>query len=89
MPVFTEQMVMAGRPGGRQAAGQEGGGGCEHVHPRQVQQEQLASVMDWLTQQPRAAQLVDKDGPFLSTLGSYLSRYLKEVKHHHIKADKR
>lgn len=45
--------------------------------------------MDWLTNQPRAAQLVDKDGTFLSTLEHYLSRYLKEVKPHHIKADKR
>ncbi|KAB1260057.1 Nicalin [Camelus dromedarius] len=27
----------------------------------QIQQEQLDSVMDWLTNQPRAAQLVDKD----------------------------
>ncbi|XP_047705677.1 nicalin isoform X2 [Prionailurus viverrinus] len=54
-----------------------------------IQQEQLDSVMDWLTNQPRAAQLVDKDGTFLSTLEHYLSRYLKEVKQHHIKADKR
>lgn len=45
--------------------------------------------MDWLTHQPRAAQLVDKDGPLLSTLAHCLSRYLKEVKQHHIKADKR
>nr|KAF6481194.1 nicalin [Molossus molossus] len=55
----------------------------------QIQQEQLDSVMDWLTNQPRAAQLVDKDGTFLNTLEHYLSRYLKEVKQHHIKADKR
>ncbi|XP_074193655.1 BOS complex subunit NCLN isoform X6 [Rhinolophus sinicus] len=55
----------------------------------QIQQEQLDSVMDWLTTQPRAAQLVDKDGTFLNTLEHYLSRYLKEVKQHHIKADKR
>ncbi|XP_030744160.1 nicalin [Echinops telfairi] len=55
----------------------------------QIQQEQLASVMDWLAQQPRAAQLVDKDGPFLSTLEHCLSRYLKDVRQHHVKADKR
>ncbi|XP_008591398.1 PREDICTED: nicalin [Galeopterus variegatus] len=55
----------------------------------QIQQEQLDSVMDWLTYQPRAAQLLDKDGTFLSTLGHYLSRYLKDVKQHHVKADKR
>ena len=45
--------------------------------------------MDWLTSQPRAAQLVDKDSPFLSTLEYYMSRSLKDVKQHHVKADKR
>ncbi|XP_036704029.1 nicalin isoform X3 [Balaenoptera musculus] len=55
----------------------------------QIQQEQLDSVMDWLTTQPRAAQLVGKDGPLLSTLERYLSHYLKEVRPHHVKADKR
>ncbi|XP_038628412.1 nicalin isoform X1 [Tachyglossus aculeatus] len=55
----------------------------------QIQQEQLESVMDWLTNQPRAAQLVDKDSTFLNTLEYYLSRYLKDVKQHHVKADKR
>lgn len=57
--------------------------------PQQVQQEQLDSVMDWLTNQPRAAQLLDKDGTFLSTLEHFLSRYLKDVRQHHVKADKR
>nr|XP_023396743.1 nicalin [Loxodonta africana] len=57
--------------------------------PQQIQQEQLDSVMDWLTHQPRAAQLVDKDSTFLSTLEYYLSRYLKDVKQHYVKADKR
>lgn len=55
----------------------------------QVQREQLDSVMDWLTSQPRAAQLLDKDGTFLCTLGHFLSRYLKDVRQHHVKADKR
>jgi hypothetical protein len=55
----------------------------------QVQQEQLDSVMDWLTNQPRAAQLLDKDGTFLSTLEHFLGRYLKDVRQHHVKADKR
>lgn len=54
-----------------------------------VQQEQIDSVMDWLTNQPRAAQLLDKDGTFLSTLEHFLSRYLKDVRQHHVKADKR
>ncbi|XP_020649848.2 BOS complex subunit NCLN isoform X1 [Pogona vitticeps] len=55
----------------------------------QIQQEQMEAVMDWLTSQPRAAQLVDKDSPFLSTLEYYMSRSLKDVKQHHVKADKR
>nr|XP_056723458.1 BOS complex subunit NCLN isoform X3 [Euleptes europaea] len=55
----------------------------------QIQQEQMVSVMAWLTSQPRAAQLVDKESTFISTLEYYLSRYLKDVKQHHVKADKR
>lgn len=56
---------------------------------QQIQQEQLESVMDWLSSQPRAAQLIDKDSTFLSTLEYYMGRYLKDVKQHHVKADKR
>ncbi|KAF3834778.1 hypothetical protein F7725_027336 [Dissostichus mawsoni] len=33
-----------------------------------VQDEQLSAVVDWLTAQPRAAQLVDKDSSVVSTL---------------------
>ncbi|XP_053558840.1 nicalin [Bombina bombina] len=55
----------------------------------QVQEQQLDSVMQWLTSQPRAAQLVDKDSSLLSTLEYYMSRYLKDVKLYHAKADKR
>ncbi|XP_062815631.1 BOS complex subunit NCLN isoform X4 [Anolis carolinensis] len=54
-----------------------------------IQQEQMEAVMDWLTSQPRAAQLIDRDSPFINTLEYYLSRYLKDVKQHHVKADKR
>uniref|UniRef100_A0AAY4DH10 BOS complex subunit NCLN n=1 Tax=Denticeps clupeoides TaxID=299321 RepID=A0AAY4DH10_9TELE len=54
-----------------------------------VQEEQLSSVVDWLTAQPRAAQLVDKDSSVVSTLEYYFSRYLKDVKQHSTKADKR
>ncbi|KAM6331777.1 BOS complex subunit NCLN isoform 2-T3 [Alca torda] len=54
-----------------------------------IQQEQLESVMDWLSSQPRAAQLIDKDSTFLNTLEYYMGRYLKDVKQHHVKADKR
>ncbi|KAM6331779.1 BOS complex subunit NCLN isoform 4-T5 [Alca torda] len=56
---------------------------------KQIQQEQLESVMDWLSSQPRAAQLIDKDSTFLNTLEYYMGRYLKDVKQHHVKADKR
>ncbi|XP_066551211.1 BOS complex subunit ncln isoform X3 [Amia ocellicauda] len=55
----------------------------------QVQDEQLSSVVDWLTAQPRAAQLIDKDSSVVSTLEYHLSRYLKDVKRHYVKADKR
>lgn len=55
----------------------------------QVQEEQLAAVVDWLTAQPRAAQLVDKDSSVVSTLEYHLGHYLKDVKRHYVKADKR
>ncbi|XP_047443293.1 nicalin-1 isoform X3 [Mugil cephalus] len=55
----------------------------------QVQDEQLSAVVDWLTAQPRAAQLVDKDSSVVSTLEYHLGRYLKDVKRHYVKADKR
>ncbi|MED6291900.1 tRNA (cytosine-5-)-methyltransferase ncl1, partial [Characodon lateralis] len=55
----------------------------------QVQEEHLSAVVNWLTAQPRAAQLVDKDSSVVSTLEYHLSRYLKDVKRHYVKADKR
>ncbi|CAB1445818.1 unnamed protein product [Pleuronectes platessa] len=55
----------------------------------QVQEEQLSAVVDWLTAQPRAAQLLDKDSSVVSTLEYHLGRYLKDVKRHYVKADKR
>nr|XP_006008163.2 PREDICTED: nicalin isoform X2 [Latimeria chalumnae] len=54
-----------------------------------VQEDQLSSIMDWLTSQPRAAQLLEKDSSFLNTMEYYMGRYLKDVKQHSIKADKR
>ncbi|XP_047230238.1 nicalin-1 isoform X4 [Girardinichthys multiradiatus] len=54
-----------------------------------VQEEHLSAVVNWLTAQPRAAQLVDKDSSVVSTLEYHLSRYLKDVKRHYVKADKR
>lgn len=55
----------------------------------QVQGDQLTSLVDWLTAQPRAAQLLDKDSSVVNTLEYYMSRYLKDVKRHLVKADKR
>ncbi|XP_022054114.1 nicalin-1 isoform X3 [Acanthochromis polyacanthus] len=55
----------------------------------QVQEEHLSAVVDWLTAQPRAAQLVDKDSSVVSTLEYHLGRYLKDVRRHYVKADKR
>lgn len=54
-----------------------------------VQDEQLSATVDWLTAQPRAAQLVDKDSSVVSTLEYHLGHYLKDVKRHYVKADKR
>ncbi|XP_035504215.1 nicalin-1 isoform X1 [Scophthalmus maximus] len=55
----------------------------------QVQEDHLSAVVDWLTAQPRAAQLLDKDSSVVSTLEYHLGRYLKDVKRHYVKADKR
>ncbi|KAI5101176.1 nicalin-1 precursor, partial [Silurus meridionalis] len=55
----------------------------------QVQEDQLLSLVNWLSAQPRAAQLVDKDSSVVSTLEYYLGRYLKDVRRHFVKADKR
>uniref|UniRef100_A0A3B4ZJK1 BOS complex subunit NCLN n=1 Tax=Stegastes partitus TaxID=144197 RepID=A0A3B4ZJK1_9TELE len=65
--------------------------GSDNLNRRrfQVQEEQLSAVVDWLTAQPRAAQLVDKDSSVVSTLEYHLGRYLKDVKKHYVKADKR
>ncbi|XP_035504219.1 nicalin-1 isoform X4 [Scophthalmus maximus] len=54
-----------------------------------VQEDHLSAVVDWLTAQPRAAQLLDKDSSVVSTLEYHLGRYLKDVKRHYVKADKR
>ncbi|XP_028672147.1 nicalin-1 isoform X2 [Erpetoichthys calabaricus] len=54
-----------------------------------VQEQQLSAVIDWLTSQPRAAQLIDKDSSVISTLEYIMGRYLKDIKRHYVKADKR
>uniref|UniRef100_A0A8D3D6B9 Nicalin n=1 Tax=Scophthalmus maximus TaxID=52904 RepID=A0A8D3D6B9_SCOMX len=61
----------------------------EVVCAQQVQEDHLSAVVDWLTAQPRAAQLLDKDSSVVSTLEYHLGRYLKDVKRHYVKADKR
>ncbi|XP_008289121.1 BOS complex subunit ncln isoform X1 [Stegastes partitus] len=76
---LTEKSAAKGAPGDLQI----------FTEQMQVQEEQLSAVVDWLTAQPRAAQLVDKDSSVVSTLEYHLGRYLKDVKKHYVKADKR
>lgn len=47
------------------------------------------SWMDYLSLQPRAAQLLTKDSPELANLQLAMNRHLKDVKRHMFKADKR
>ncbi|XP_067252831.1 BOS complex subunit ncln isoform X2 [Chanodichthys erythropterus] len=64
-------------------------GDLEIFTEQMVQEDQLMSLVDWLTAQPRAAQLLDKDSSIVNTLEYYLNRYLKDVKRHLVRADKR
>lgn len=54
-----------------------------------VNSESIRSWVDYLSSQPRAAQLMTKDTPVMQTLEQTLSRYLKDSKTVTIKADKR
>lgn len=54
-----------------------------------MQDEQEKAWMEFLTAQPRAAQLLPPDSLFLSTLETTLARYLKDVRRTVFKADKR
>uniref|UniRef100_A0A4W5RI10 BOS complex subunit NCLN n=1 Tax=Hucho hucho TaxID=62062 RepID=A0A4W5RI10_9TELE len=65
--------------------------GESHLQPHREGKDiyNLSSVVDWLTAQPRAAQLVDKDSSVVSTLEYHLGHYLKDVRRHYVKADKR
>ncbi|XP_026054397.1 nicalin-1 isoform X4 [Carassius auratus] len=65
------------------------GGDVQIFTEQMVQEDQLESLVDWLTAQPRAAQLLDKDSSIVNTLEYYLNRYLKDVKRHLVRADKR
>uniref|UniRef100_A0A672MBL1 BOS complex subunit NCLN n=1 Tax=Sinocyclocheilus grahami TaxID=75366 RepID=A0A672MBL1_SINGR len=66
------------------------GTGESHIQPDgEGNEDQLASLVDWLTAQPRAAQLLDKDSSIVNTLEYHLNRYLKDVRRHLVRADKR
>ncbi|XP_069482574.1 BOS complex subunit NCLN-like [Ambystoma mexicanum] len=56
---------------------------------QEVQELRLAAILDWLVLQPRAAQLIHKDHPLLSTMEYLLGSYLANVKRHVFKADER
>ena len=54
-----------------------------------VQDELVSAWLDHLTAGPRAAQLLPKDSPLLTTLEETMSRYLKDVRRGVVKTDKR
>lgn len=54
-----------------------------------VQPELVSAWLDHLTAQSRAAQLLPKDSPLLTTLEETMSRYLKDVRRSTVKTDKR
>ncbi|XP_075043336.1 BOS complex subunit NCLN-like [Mixophyes fleayi] len=54
-----------------------------------VQEERLAAIMDWLVSHPRAAQLIERNHPILSTMEHLFKRHLKDVKRHVFKPDDR
>ncbi|KAJ8303862.1 LOW QUALITY PROTEIN: hypothetical protein KUTeg_017445 [Tegillarca granosa] len=54
-----------------------------------VQEDVVSAWIEQLTAQPRAAQLLGKDHSLLLTLEEVMSRYLKDVKHTTLRADKR
>ena len=54
-----------------------------------TQEDIEESWLEFLTLQPRAAQLLPPENVVLSTLESTLSRYLKDVRQTTFKADKR
>lgn len=56
---------------------------------QKVDMDLVNSWMDYLSLQPRAAQLLTKDSPELANLQLAMNRHLKDVKRHMFKADKR
>lgn len=49
----------------------------------------MSSWLDYLSQSPRAAQLLPPDSPIVTALYHALSRHLKDVRTHTVTADKR
>ena len=49
----------------------------------------IGAWLDYLTSEPRAAQLLDKDSSMVAALEQAMGRYLKDVKRLTFKADKR
>ncbi|XP_066460891.1 BOS complex subunit NCLN-like [Eleutherodactylus coqui] len=54
-----------------------------------VDEGRLSAILDWLTLQPRAAQLITKSHPVLSTMEHLFRRHLKDVRRHVFKPDER
>lgn len=54
-----------------------------------VQEERLSAIMDWLASRPRAAQLMTKNHPLLSTMEHLFRRHLRDVRRHVFKLDDR
>nr|XP_032831748.1 nicalin [Petromyzon marinus] len=54
-----------------------------------LQEEQMGAMLDWLASQPRAAPLVGPDHALVTTLEHHMGRYLKDVRTHNVRADKR
>ncbi|XP_018430244.1 PREDICTED: nicalin-1-like [Nanorana parkeri] len=52
-----------------------------------VDEERLSAILDWLASQPRAAQLLDRTHPILSTAEHLFKRHLKGVRRHVFKPD--
>jgi hypothetical protein len=54
-----------------------------------VEEGLVSAWMDYLSSRPRAAQLLNKDSSVIATLEQAMSKYLKDVRRHSFKADKR
>ncbi|XP_071988814.1 BOS complex subunit NCLN-like [Engystomops pustulosus] len=54
-----------------------------------VREERLEAVLDWVTSQPRAAPLITKNHPMLSTMEDLLRRHLRHVRRHVFRPDDR